>query len=225
MANTTTLRAIITGATGMVGEGVLHECLQHPAVEAVLVIGRKSCGVIHPKLTEILHSDFSDISAIANKLSGYNACFFCAGVSSIGLNEEEYTKLTYTLTLGFAGQLSLVRPAMTFCYVSGSGTDSSAQGSTMWARVKGKTENDLFKLPFRQVFAFRPGFMNPTPGLKNALSFAKALSWIYPLARIFFSKYVSTLGEVGVAMINAALYGTNKRVLEVPDIVALSKKG
>ena len=224
MANTTTLRAIVTGATGMVGEGVLHECLQHPAVEAVLVIGRKSCGVKHPKLAEILHSDFSDISAIANTLTDYNACFFCSGVSSIGLTEEEYTNVTHTLTLGFAQQLSVVNPAMTFCYVSGAGTDSSAQGKTMWARVKGRTENDLFKLPFKQAFAFRPGFMNPTPGLKNALSFTKALSWIYPLARIFFANYVSTLGEVGVAMINAALRGADKRVLEVPDIIALSKK-
>jgi uncharacterized protein YbjT (DUF2867 family) len=224
MTNTIALRAIITGATGMVGEGVLHECLHHPNVEAVLVIGRKSCGVAHPKLTEILHSDFSDISAIVDKLAGYNACFFCAGVSSLGLSEEEYTKLTHTLTLGFATQLSAVAPKMTFCYVSGAGTDSSEQGKTMWARVKGKTENDLMKLPFEQTLAFRPGFMHPTPGLKNTLPMYKYLSWLFPVIQLFFSSHVSTLREVGIAMINAALYGSEKRVLEVRDIIAVAKK-
>jgi uncharacterized protein YbjT (DUF2867 family) len=224
MTTPITLRAIITGATGMVGEGVLHECLQHPAVEAVMVIGRKSCGVSHPKLTEILHSDFSDISAIVDKLTGYNACFFCAGVSSLGLSEEEYTKLTHTLTLGFATQLSAVSPNMTFCYVSGASTDSSEQGKTMWARVKGKTENDLMKLPFKQTLAFRPGFMHPTPGLKNTLPMYKYLSWLFPVIQLLFSSHVSTLSEVGIAMINAALYGSEKRVLEVPDFVALAKK-
>jgi hypothetical protein len=221
---TTTLRAIVTGASGMVGEGVLHECLQHPSVESVLIIGRKSCGVTHPKLTEILHADFSDISALTQRLTGYNACFFCSGVSAIGLSEEEYTRITHTLTLNFARQLSAINPAMTFCYVSGAGTDSTEKGSAMWARVKGKTENDLAKLPFKSVYSFRPGYMHPTPGLKNTISYYNYVSWLYPAARVFFPGHISTLGELGVAMINAALYGSEKRVLEVRDIVALAKK-
>ncbi len=222
--NTTAIRAIITGASGMVGEGVLHECLQHPAVEAVLVVGRKPCGTTHPKLTEIIRSDLSDVSAIAEQMKGYNACYFCAGVSSLGLSEEEYTRITYSLTMSFAQTLSALNPEMTFCYVSGASTDSTEQGSLMWARVKGKTENDLAKLPFKQVFAFRPGFMNPTPGLKNTLAPYRYLSWLFPILRIFLSTRVSTLAEVGVAMINAVLYGSEKRILEVPDIIALAKQ-
>jgi uncharacterized protein YbjT (DUF2867 family) len=163
----TKIRAIITGASGMVGEGVLHECLLDPQVEAVLVIGRKPCGTVHPKLKEIIHADFFDISPIANQLSGYNACYFCLGVSSVGMKEPEYYRLTYTLTLNVAQTLSKCNPDMTFCYVSGASTDSTEKGRSMWARVKGKTENDLMKLPFKQVFAFRPGYMHPTPGLKN----------------------------------------------------------
>ncbi len=220
---TTPLRAVITGATGMVGEGILHECLQHPAVEWVLVMGRKPCGVRHPKLTEILHSDLFDISSIKDRLTGFNACFFCAGVSSVGLSEAEYTNITYTLTLNFARTLASVNPDMTFCYVSGSGTDSSEKGSSMWARVKGKTENDLFKLPFKRVFAFRPGYMHPTPGLKNTLSFVKYISWLYPIVRTLTSNIASTLAEVGVAMINVAQNGAEKRVLEVRDIIEVAK--
>jgi NAD dependent epimerase/dehydratase family len=220
---TTIMRTIITGATGMVGEGVLHECLQHPDVEAVLVLGRKSCGVQHAKLTEILHSDLSDISSLKDRIAGYDACFFCAGVSSVGLSEEEYTRITYTLTLNFAQTLVSVNPSMTFCYVSGSGTDSSEQGRSMWARVKGKTENDLFKLPFKHVFAFRPGYMHPTPGLKNTLSFVKYVSWLYPIVRMLTSNVASTLAEVGIAMISVAQHGSDKRILEVRDIIALGK--
>jgi hypothetical protein len=223
MIQQTPIRAIITGATGMVGEGVLHECLQHTSVEAVLVIGRKTCGVQHPKLTEILHSDLSDISAIASTCAGYNACFFCAGVSSIGLTEAEYTRITHTLTLGFAQTLASLNPDMTFCYVSGSGTDGTEKGSTMWARVKGKTENDLFRLPFKQVFAFRPGYMHPTPGLKNTLSFVKYVAWLYPVVRALTSNVASTLAEVGVAMIHTVLQGSDKKVLEVRDIITLAE--
>src|ERR1700744_5522049 len=177
----TKIRAIVTGATGMVGEGVLMECLQHPQVEAVLVINRKPCGVTHPKLKEIIHSDFFDLSAIAGQLSGYNACFFCLGVSSVGMKEPEYYKLTYTLTMHVGQTLSRLNPDMTFCYVSGGSTDSTEKGKVMWARVKGKTENDLMKLPFKQVFNFRPGYMHPTPGLKNVLPLYKYISWLYPI--------------------------------------------
>ena len=209
----------------MVGEGVLHECLLDPQVEAVLVINRKPCGVMHPKLKEIIHQDFFDISAIESQLSGYNACFFCLGVSSVGMKEPEYYKLTYTLTLNVAQKLSELNPGMTFCYVSGAGTDSTEKGRSMWARVKGKTENDLMKLPFKRVLAFRPGYMHPTPGLKNVNKYYKYISWMYPFLRRIFPGGVSTLAELGQAMINAARFGYEKQVLEVRDIVALAKAG
>ncbi len=212
------IRAIITGVTGMVGEGVLHECLQHPEVEAVLVINRKLCGVVHPKLKEIIHSDFFDLSPIENQFKGYNACYFCLGVSSVGISNEAYYRMTYTLTLNFAQTLSRLNNGMTFCYVSGSGTDTSEKGRLAWARVKGKTENDLMKLPFKQVYAFRPGYMQPTEGLKNVLPFYKYVTWMYPAVRMTLGKYVSTLAEVGIAMINVTLYGYHKKVLEVRDI-------
>lgn len=216
------LRVIITGATGMVGEGVMHECLLHPQVESVLVINRKTGGVIHPRLKEIIHQDFADIAPIAGELKGYNACFFCAGVTSVGKSEEEYYKLTYTLTLGFAKTLAEIEPDMTFEYVSGGSTDSTEKGRVMWARVKGKTENDLMKLPFKHVYNFRPGYMHPTPGLKNVNSYYKYITWLYPIVKRLFPNAVSTLKEQGLGMINAALYGAGKQILEVKDIKALA---
>jgi hypothetical protein len=224
MSENVKIKAIITGATGMVGEGVMHECLLRPDVETVLVINRKPCGVVHPKLEEIIHPDFFDISAIEKQLSGYNACFFCLGVSSIGMKEPEYYKFTYTLTLNVAQTLSRLNPGMTFCYVSGGGTDSSEKGRSMWARVKGKTENDLMKLPFKQVFAFRPGYMHPTKGLKNTNPYYKYMTWMYPLLRKVFPGGVSTLAELGQAMINVVRFGYEKQVLEVKDIVAAAKE-
>lgn len=218
----TKIRAIITGTTGMVGEGVLHECLQHPQVEAVLVINRKPCGVVHPKLKEIIHADFFDLSAIESQLSGYNACYFCLGVSSVGMKEPEYYKMTYTLTLNVAQTLSKLNPDMTFCYVSGGGTDSTEKGSSMWARVKGKTENDLMKLPFKKVYNFRPGYLHPTKGLKNILPYYKYITWLYPVVRKVFPQFASTLAELGLAMINTVLVGYDKPILEVKDIVKLA---
>jgi hypothetical protein len=218
------IKAIITGTTGMVGEGVLHECLEHPDVEAVLVINRKPCGVQHPKLTEIIHPNFYDITPIQDRLSGYNACYFCLGVSSVGMKEADYFKLTYTLTMHIAGVLAPRNPDMTFCYISGAATDSTEKGRLMWARVKGKTENDLMKLPFRQVFALRPSIIEPTPGLKNTLNPYKYLSWLFPVFRLFPSS-ICTLREVGIAMINVTKVGYPKKVLEVRDIVAASKEG
>ena len=145
------IKAIITGTTGMVGEGVLAECLTHPDVEKILVINRRTCGVTHPKLTEILHSDFFNLAPVADRLKGYNACFFCLGVSSVGMSEEDYYARTYTLTMNFAELVARQNPEMTFCYISGAGTDSTEKGRINWARVKGKTENDLMKLPFKKV--------------------------------------------------------------------------
>lgn len=218
------IKAIVTGATGMVGEGVLHECLQHNEVERVLIINRKPSETIHPKLKEIIHADFFDLSAIEDLLSGYNACFFCLGVSSMGLYEAEYHKLTYTLTVRFAQTVCKLNPEMTFCYISGAGTDSTEKGRMMWARVKGKTENDLLQLSFKKVYNFRPGFMHPTPGLKNTLSYYKYVGWLYPFLRFVLPGSASTLKEMGQAMINAVLKGYEKQTLEVKDIVALAKR-
>lgn len=218
------IKAIITGVTGMVGEGVLHECINHPDVEKILVINRKPCGVSHPKLTEIIHQDFYQITPILGQLQGYNACFFCLGVSSVGLKEPEYTRLTYDLTLHVASHLSQVNPDMTFCYISGAATDSTEKGKVMWARVKGKTENALMKLPFKKVYAFRPGYMHPTPGLKNTLTMYTFLSWSYPILRKFFPAHVSTLKELGLAMIYSAQKDLGKSVLEVKDIIKMANQ-
>ena len=217
------IRAIITGSTGMVGEGVLHECLLSPEVDHVLVINRKACGVSHPKLTEIIHSDFFNLSAIESKLQNYNACFFCLGVSSVGMKEGEYTKLTYTLTMHVATTLAKLNPDMTFCYVSGASTDSTEKGKMMWARVKGRTENDLMKLSFKKAYMFRPGYMHPTKGLKNVNKYYKYISWMYPVLRIILPNGVSTLKELGQAMINTLNKGYVKNILEVKDIVTLAK--
>ena len=159
------INAIITGTTGMVGEGVLYECLLHPDVESVLVINRTPCGIKHEKLKEIIHKNFLDLSSIEDQLKEYNACYFCAGISSMGKSEEQYKRITYDLTLNFANTLLRSNPDMTFCYVSGVGTDSTEKGRSMWARVKGKTENDLMKLQFKAAYMFRPGYIQPTKGL------------------------------------------------------------
>jgi uncharacterized protein YbjT (DUF2867 family) len=217
------VRAIVTGATGMVGEGVLHECLKSERVEKVLVVGRRSCGVTHSKLTEIILTDFFDLSAVENDFKGWNACFFCLGVSSVGLPEAEYKRLTYDLTMNFAETLVKNNSGMTFCYVSGSGTDSTEKGRLAWARVKGKTENDLMKLPFKRVFAFRIGILKPEKEFKNTLKLYKYFGWLYPLVRAVSNRYATTLSEVGAAMINAAAKGGEKQVLEVEDIIKLSE--
>ncbi|MCL1674796.1 NAD-dependent epimerase/dehydratase family protein [Elizabethkingia meningoseptica] len=217
------LKVIITGATGMVGEGILQECINSPKVEKILLINRKPSGYTHPKIEELLHSNFSDISSVSEKIKGYDACFFCLGVSSVGMKEEQYTKVTYDLTLGFAKTLAEQNPDMTFCYVSGAGTDSTEKGSQMWARVKGKTENDLIKLPFKAVYNFRPAFMKPTKGAKNVKGFYKFIDAVYPVFRAINSNYFLTLEEVGKAMINSSSQGYFKNTIEVKDIKKLSK--
>ena len=206
----------------MVGEGVLHECLQHPQVESVLIINRRASGMSHPKLSSIVHADFFDLSNIEDLLRGYNACFFCLGISSVGVKEEEYYRTTYTLTMHVAETLSRLNPQMTFCYVSGAGTD--ANGRMSWARVKGKTENDLMKLPFKQVFNFRPGFLKATEGLKNTLPYYRYFNWIYPLGRKIYPQGFTTLKELGLAMINATRTGYHKPVIEGKDIIELAAR-
>jgi nucleoside-diphosphate-sugar epimerase len=217
------IKVIITGATGMVGEGVLKESLGHPEIEKVLVINRRPCGVIHPKLSEILHTDFSNLTPVEEHLKGYNACFFCLGVSSVGMKKDQYYSLTYTLTMHMAEILSKHNKEMTFCYISGAGTYSSEKGRLYWARVKGKTENDLMKLPFKKAYSFRPGFMLPSRDARNVHGYYSLFRLLYPVLRSLFPKYVSTLKEVGLAMINSLTKGYEKPVLEVEDIVALAK--
>ncbi len=216
------IRAIITGATGMVGEGVLHECLLNEAVESVLVLGRKPCGVTHAKMEEVIVADLSDLPPLGGRLQGYNACFFCAGISSLGMKEPEYTHITYTITMNVAETLVRLNPEMVFCYVSGAGTDSTEKGRLMWARVKGKTENDLMKLPFRAVFAFRPAFMKPTKGLRNTLSFYRYINWLYPVLRAFLPGTFGTLRELGLAMIHCAADPPEKKILHTRAIAFLA---
>jgi len=190
----------------------------------VLVINRKPCGVKHEKLKEIIHKDFLDLSSIEDQLGGYNACYFCAGVSSIGKKEDEYTRITYDLTISFANTLVRHNPDMTFCYVSGLGTDSTEKGKSMWARVKGKTENDLLKHQLKSAYMFRPGYIQPTKGLKNTYKIYKVFTLFYPVLKFLFSKYATTLREIGLAMINVTMYGSEKKILECRDIVQLSKR-
>lgn len=216
------IKAILTGASGMVGEGVLHECLLDSDVEQVLVIGRRACGTSHPKMIEIIHKDFFDLSSIEDRLSGYNACFFCLGVSSVGMKEPEYRHLTYDLTLNFANAVVKNNPEMVFCYVSGASTDSTENDKMMWARVKGKTENDLLRLPLRKAYMFRPGYMQPTVGLKNTLKYYRYISWMYPFLKKAFPGSTSTLRALGLAMINAVRTNYPKSILEVKDIKALA---
>ena len=206
----------------MVGEGVLHECLEHPQVESVLILNRRASGMSHPKLSSIVHADFFDLSNIEDLLSGYNACFFCLGISSVGVKEEDYYRTTYTLTMHVAETLSRLNPQMTFCYISGAGTDPN--GRMAWARVKGKTENDLMKLPFKQVFNFRPGFLKPTEGLKNTLPYYRYVSWIYPLGRKIYPQGFATLKELGLAMISVARRGYPKPVIGGKDIIELAAR-
>ncbi|MGA7161474.1 MAG: NAD-dependent epimerase/dehydratase family protein [Bacteroidota bacterium] len=216
------IKAIIFGATGMVGEGVLHECLNHADVESVLVIGRKSCNVKHQKLKELVHPDFFDYSDIEAQLKGFNACYFCLGVSSIGMTERDYTRITYDLTMNAAKTLSRLNREMTFCYVSGAGTDSSENGRSMWARVKGKTENDLMRLTFKAAYAFRPGYIKPIKGLKNSYRISEMLALIYPVFKALIPNHVCTLEDLGLAMIQAALVGYPQKILENKDIARLA---
>ena len=202
----------------MVGEGVLHECLLYPQIENVLVINRKPCGIRHPKLKEIIHADFFNLSPIKNELSGYDACFFCLGVSSVGMKEPGYFKLTYTLTMHFAEIVSEVNSNMVFCYISGAGTDSTEKGRMMWARVKGKTENDLMKLPFKKVYNFRPAILEPTKGLKNTLSLYKYFGWMAPILRLLAPNQISTLQQLGKSMIFVTINGYKKQNFDVKDI-------
>ena len=215
------LKIIITGATGMVGEGVLFECLQRTDVSEILLLSRKHYELSHPKVKELLVKDFFSLDEHLNELSRYDACFFCAGISSIGMNEADYTRITYDTTLHVARCLSSVTKQMVFTYVSGQSTDSSEQGRMMWARVKGKTENDLMKLPFKGVYNFRPGYMHPFKNQRNVKPIFKFFGMIVPY--LLPSKTIH-FSELATAMINACNKGYEKHILEIADIKALAKK-
>ena len=215
------LKVIITGATGMVGEGVLFECLQNPKVSGVLIINRRHYELTHPKLKELIVPDFFHLDQYSESIKDYHACFFCAGVSSLGMKEDKFTHITYDTTISFAKTLLQYNNNFVFTYVSGSHTDSSEKGRLMWARVKGKTENDLAKLPFKGEYNFRPGVMLPFPGQKNWKSAYKFLAEIF---KVYSPRSILTMQEVGRAMINAAIIGYPKNVLEIRDIRALAKQ-
>ena len=223
------MKVILLGATGMVGQGVLRECLLDPEVESVLTIGRNATAQRHEKLQEIVHQDLSDLSAIEGKLSGYDACFFCLGVSAAGMKEEAYRRLTYDLTISAARTLAKLNPTMTFIYVSGSGTGSTERGRMMWARVKGQTENALLQMPFKAVYMFRPGYIQPLHGIRTKTKWYGAvyamMGPLYPVWKLLFPKYVTTTECVGRAMLRVAKRGAPKSVLENQEINNICRDG
>jgi nucleoside-diphosphate-sugar epimerase len=220
------VKVILFGATGMVGQGVLRECLLDADVESVLTVGRSPTGQQHAKLRELVHGNFTDFSAIESELTGYDACFFCLGVSSVGMDAERYRYLTYDITMAAARILARLNPRMIFIYVTGRGTDSTEQGSLMWARVKGKTENDLIALPGLRVrgYAFRPGAIQPLHGAKSKTRLYRTayvvVGPLLGLARRLFPRQITTTEQIGLAMLSVARSRPEKRVLESADIVA-----
>jgi len=220
-------KVIITGSTGMVGKGVLLECLDHQTIDEVLVIGRNSVEIKHPKLKELIHKEFSNFSDVQDQLFGYDACYYCLGISAAGLNEEQYTKISYDFTMALAKTLYKRNPDMTFVYVSGQGTDSTERGRMMWARVKGKTENDILKLGFKQAFAFRPGAIIPLRGIKSRTKAYQFMydyfMWLVKGIKAISPNSVVDTTHIGLAMINAMLKGYDKKVLTPKDIIILSK--
>lgn len=216
------MRVIITGTTGMVGEGVLLECLNQPVITEVLSVSRKPAGISHPKLTEYIVPDFLSLARHDPKLKGYDACFFCAGVSSVGMKDEEYRRITYDTTLHFARCLD-PNPQMSFVYVSGGGTDSSEKGRMAWARIKGRTENDLMKLPFKQAFGYRIGFLIPAAGQKRVLKYYRYVSWLTPLLKRLTPNIISTMKQVALSMIYCAQHGYERNVIYVKDIKQMAQ--
>jgi len=223
------MRVLLFGATGMVGQAALRESLLDPGVTSVVSVGRTPTGAQHPKLREVTTPDLFDLTAYVEALNGHDAAFFCLGVTSAGLSEESYTRLTFSLTILIAKELAGRNPGMTFVYVSGSGTDSSEHGRSMWARVKGRTENTLLRLPFRAAYMFRPGFIVPLDGIQSKTRsyrlFYSALSPLLPLLHRFFPKAILTTRELGHAMLIVSREGAPKPVLEARDLRALLLRG
>jgi len=221
------MKVVIFGATGMVGQGVLRECLLDDRVAQVLVVGRTPTGRRHAKLTEIVRDDLSDLSPVAADLSGYDACFFCLGSTSVGMTEAEYTRVTYDVAMAAATALSRQSPGMTFVFISGRATDATETGKLMWARVKGKTENAIARLPFKATYMFRPGYIQPMHGIKSSTSWYRliynVLGPLYPLLRRLFPRNVTNTDAVGEAMIAAARRGAPTDVVENRDINKLAE--
>jgi uncharacterized protein YbjT (DUF2867 family) len=219
------MKILIFGATGMVGQGVLRECLLAPDVESVVAVGRNATGQQHPRLRDLVHKDMYDYSAIEPQLQGFDACFFCLGVSSVGMKEPEYKRITYDLTLAAATVLARLNPGMTFTYVTGAGTDSSERGSSMWARVKGATENALLRLPFKAAYMFRPGMIQPLHGIRSKTPLYDAaivvLRPVLGLAHSLWPNRVTTTEKIGRAMLAVARNGAPKVLLDPADINAL----
>jgi len=220
------MKVIVFGATGMVGQGVVRECLLDGDVEEVLVVGRTKTGLTHGKVREIVHADMHDLAPIADRLAGYDACFFCLGVSAFRMTEADYRRMTYDLTLAAARILAERSPAMTFIYVSGAGTDSTEKGGAMWARVKGATENALFALPFARTIMLRPGFIQPMHGIRSKTPLYRAVyavfSPLYPVFKAIAPKAVTNTEQVGRAMLEVAKRGAPKKILENRDIHAIA---
>jgi uncharacterized protein YbjT (DUF2867 family) len=220
------VKVILFGATGMVGAGVLQECLIDPRVTSILVVGRQTCGVTHPKLQEILHADFFNYTAIQPHFAASHACFFCLGVSSVGMAEETYRHVTYDLTLAAAHSMLAVNDQLTFCYVSGAGTDTTERGSMMWARVKGATENALSRMPFKAAYMFRAGFIQPLKGVRSKVRWYQAIYTavgpLYPILSRVAPRYVTTTEAMGRSMIRAVVSGYSKPILETEDINRLA---
>lgn len=216
------MKVIITGATGMVGKGILLECLKNDKISEVLVIGRKSVEMNHGKLKEIVHKDFFNLESIKDELTGYDACFFSLGISSFRMNEEDYTRITYDLTMSFAKVLFSLNPTMVFNYISGAGTDGTEKGKSMWARVKGKTENDLRNLGFKGSYGFRPGLIKPERGLKTQTGIYKIFMplarGLYPIVNLFAPNSAVDTGQIARAMIYVSENLPNMKVLEPRDI-------
>lgn len=220
-------KVIITGATGMVGRGVLLECLDHPEISDVLVIGRSKTGIKHKKLNELTHTDFTDFSVIKEKIAGYDGCFFCLGISAAGLGEAEYKRITYDYTLSLANELLKINPNITFNYVSGEGTDSSEKGKMMWARVKGKTENDLLALGFTKAYMFRPGVILPLRGIKSRTRSYQFMydyfMWLVKIIRYLSPNSVVSTTQIGLAMIHSISHDYPEKVLRPKDIIKFAE--
>lgn len=199
------IKVIITGATGMVGEGVLLVCLKDPRVEKILTISRRPAGITHQKLKEVIVEDFMDLTTVEEHLSAYDACFFCLGVSSVGMKMDAYRKVTYDITMKFGEAVSRLNRDMVFVYVSGAGTDGTEKSRVEWSRIKGKTENDLRKMPFRRVYGYRPGFIKPLPGQKKAHAFYNYINWFFPLGKKLSPDHFNSMEELGLSMITIAI--------------------
>lgn len=210
----------------MVGKGILLECLDHPEINEVLVIGRNPIGIEHPKLKELIHKDFANFTEVSDKLKGYDACFFSLGISAAGLTEEQYRQITYGFTMALAKTLFEQNPQMTFNYVSGMGTDETEKGRMMWARVKGKTENDLLKMGFKQAYMFRPGAIIPLRGIKSRTKAYQFMydyfMWLVKGIKAVSPNSVVTTTQIGQAMINSMLKGYDKKIIRPADMIALS---